>query len=408
MTDRTSCCIVGGGPGGAILSLLLSRRGVRTVLLEAKQDFDRAFRGDTVHPSTLELLDDIGLATRLLDRPHGRLQRMTLRSGGVSTVLGDFSRLRTRFPFIAMIPQAEFLEFIVGEAKTYPCFDVRMGSRVTDLIVENDTVRGVRYHDDNGEQELRADVTVAADGRSSRVRSLAGFEPRPNAAPMDVMWVVLPRTADEQSVDLTGFRIGRGRLVVVLARATEWQLGYVILKGSRHTVKEAGLAALRAEVAALVPELADRVHTLDAWTDIHFLSVESSRIPTWHSPGVLAIGDAAHVMSPVAGVGINYAIQDAVAAANCLAEPLLSGTLSDTDLAAVQRRRELPTRFIQCFQAIVQRLIVARALDDQPFRLPLTARVISALPGLRNLPARIVGWGIRPERPHTHGGDTRP
>ena len=411
MTDRTSCCIVGGGPGGAILALLLSRLGVHTVLLEAKQDFDRAFRGDTVHPSTLEMLDDLGLATRLLDRPHGRLQRMTLRSGDTSTVLGDFSRLRTRFPFIAMIPQAEFLEFIVNEAKTYSCFDVRMGSRVTDLIIEEDgagLVQGVRYHDDNGEHELRAQLTVAADGRSSRVRTLAGFEPRPNAAAMDVMWVVLPRRDDEQGVDLTGFRVGHGRLVVVLARATEWQLGYVILNGSRHTVKEAGLAALRTEVATLVPELADRVHTIDAWTDIHFLSVESSRIPTWHRPGLLAIGDAAHVMSPIAGVGINYAIQDAVAAANHLAEPLLAGTVSDADLAAVQRRRELPARFIQRFQAIVQRLIVARALDGRPFRLPLAARLVSSVPGLRTLPARIVGWGIRPERPRTQRAGPRP
>lgn len=212
------------------------------------------------------------------------------------------------------------------------------------------------------------------------------------------MWLVLPRRDDEPGVDLTGFRIGLGRLVVVLARATEWQLGYVILKGTRHTVKEAGLAALRAEVATLVPELADRVHTIDAWSDIHFLAVESSRIATWHRPGLLAIGDAAHVMSPIAGVGINYAIQDAVAAANHLAEPLLAGQVPDTALAAVQRRRELPTRFIQTFQAIVQRLIVARALDGQPFRLPLPARLLSTLPGLRNLPARIVGWGIRPER----------
>ena len=405
MSHRTSCCIVGGGPAGAILALLLSRRGVPTVLLEAKHDFDRTFRGDTVHPSTLEMLDDLGLATPLLARPHGRLQRITLQSGATSTVLGDFSRLRCRFPFIAMIPQAEFLEFIVGEAKKHACFDLRLGSRVTDLIVEDEdrgsaasVVGGVRYHDERGEHELRATLTVAADGRSSRVRALAGFEPRPNAAAMDVMWLVLPRRDDERGVDLTGFRVGLGRLVVMLARATEWQLGYVILKGTRHTVKEAGLAALRAEVATLVPELADRVHTLDEWSDIHFLSVESSRIPTWHRPGLLAIGDAAHVMSPIAGVGINYAIQDAVAAANRLADPLLVGQVPDAALAAVQRRRELPTRFIQTFQAIVQRLIVARALDGQPFRVPLPARLVSTLPGLRNLPARIVGWGIRPER----------
>ena len=405
MSDRTSCCIVGGGPAGAILALLLSRRGVPTVLLEAQHDFDRVFRGDTVHPSTLEMLDDLGLATPLLARPHGRLQRMTLHSAGTATVLGDFSRLRTRFPFIAMIPQAEFLEFVVGEAKTHASFDLRFGARVTGLLLNDadghhtdGVVDGVRYHDERGEQELRATLTVAADGRASRVRALAGFEPRANAAAMDVMWVVIPRTEDEHGVDLTGFRVGLGRLVVVLARATEWQLGYVILKGTRQTVKEAGLPALRAEVGTLVPELADRVHTINDWNDIHFLSVESSRIPTWHRPGLLAIGDAAHVMSPIAGVGINYAIQDAVAAANRLAEPLLAGAVPDTVLAAVQRRRELPTRFIQTFQGVVQRLIVARALDGRPFRLPLPARLLSTLPGLRNLPARIVGWGMRPER----------
>ena len=404
---------MGGGPGGAILALLLSRLGIATVLLEAKHDFDRAFRGDTVHPSTLEMLDDLGLAAPLLAKEHGRLQRVTLRSGSTSTVLADFSRLRTRFPFIAMIPQSEFLEFIVGEANTRDCFDLRMGSRVIDLIVgdENDTnegrthegpwrgtVRGVRYRDDAGEHELRATLTVAADGRTSRVRAQAGFEAKPNAAAMDVMWLVLPRRDDEQGTDLTGFRIGLGRLVVVLARATEWQLGYVILKGSKQTVKEAGLPGLRAEVASLVPELADRVHTIEDWTDVHFLSVESSRVPTWHRPGLLALGDAAHVMSPIGGVGINYAIQDAVAAANYLAEPLLAGTLSDADLAAVQRRREFPTRFIQGFQAIAQRLVVARALEQRPFRLPLPARLVSCVPWLRDLPARVVGWGIRPER----------
>ncbi len=413
MPERTNCCIVGGGPGGAILALLLSRLGIATVLLEAKHDFDRAFRGDTVHPSTLEMLDDLGLAAPLLAREHGRLQRVTLRSGSTSTVLADFSRLRTRFPFIAMIPQAEFLEFIMSEANTQGGFDLRLGSRVTDLIVgdEDDpnedathegtrrgTVRGVRYRDADGEHELLATLTVAADGRASRLRALAGFEPKPNAAAMDVMWVVLPRRDDELGIDLTGFRIGLGRLVVVLARATEWQLGYVILKGSQHTVKNAGLPVLRAEVASLIPELADRVHAIEDWTDVHFLSVESSRVPTWHRPGLLALGDAAHVMSPIGGVGINYAIQDAVAAANYLAEPLLAGTLSDADLAAVQRRREFPTRFIQGFQAIVQRLVVARALEERPFRLPLPARLVSRLPWLRDVPARVVGWGIRPER----------
>ena len=381
-----------------ILALLLSRQGVSTALLEAKEDFDRAFRGDTVHPSTLEMLDDLGLADPLLARDHAKLRRMTLHSGQTTAVVADFTRVRTRFPFIAMIPQVEFLNFIVGEASTHDCFDLRLGARVNELIIEGGAVCGVRYRDRSGERELRASLTVAADGRASRLRALAGFMAKKTAAPMDVLWLVLPRRDDEPVVDITGFRIGRGRIVVVLARAGQWQLGYVILKGDGHSVREAGLDALRAEVAELLPELADRVDAIKDWQDVHFLSVESSRIPTWHREGLLAIGDAAHVMSPVGGVGINYAIQDAVAAANLLTEPLLAGNVTNAHLAAVQQRREYPTRFIQGFQGLVQHQLVGRALADKPFRLPLPARIISALPFLRNLPARLIGWGVRPER----------
>ena len=398
MTEDTSCCIVGGGPAGVILALLLARRGVSTALLEAKDDFDRAFRGDTVHPSTLEMLHDLGLADPLLARGHGTLERVTLRSGRTATVLADFTRLGTRFPFIAMIPQVEFLDFIVGEANKHDGFDLRMGARVNDLIIEDEVVRGVRYRGPDGDREIRALLTVAADGRASRLGTLAGFTPKKNAAAMDVMWLVLPRRDDDHAIDMTGFRVGRGRLVVVLARTDQWQLGYVLLKGDSHSIRAAGLDAFRSEVATLVPELADRVGTIRDWNDVHFLSVESSRIPTWHRAGLLAIGDAAHVMSPIGGVGINYAIQDAVAAANLLAEPLLAGTLTDEHLAAVQRRRELPTRFIQGLQGVIQRQLVARALEDAPFRLPLPARIISALPVLRSLLPRLIGWGIRPER----------
>ena len=398
VTESTCCCIVGGGPAGVILALLLARRGVSTSLLEAKEDFDRAFRGDTVHPSTLEMLDDLGLAEPLLARDHGKLHRMALQSGKTAAVLADFTRLRSRFPFVAMIPQVEFLDFIVGEATKHDCFDLRMGARVSDLIIEDDQVRGVRYRDRTGDRDLRASLTVAADGRASRLRKLAGFEPKKNPAVMDVMWLVLPRRDNEPAIEMTGFRIGRGCLVVVLARADQWQLGYVILKGDNHSIREAGLDALRSEVAELVPELADRVDTIRDWNDVHFLSVESSRIPTWHRKGLLVIGDAAHVMSPIGGVGINYAIQDTVAAANLLAEPLLAGNVTDEHLGTVQQRREFPTRFIQGLQGLVQRRLVARALEDKPFRLPLPARIISALPLLRSLPAHLIGRGVRPER----------
>ena len=228
----------------------------------------------------------------------------------------------------------EFLDFIVGAARRHGCFELRLGARVTDLIVEGGAVRGVRWRDGEGDRELRAPLTVAAHGRASRVRQLAGFVPRRNAATMDVMWLVLPRGDDERAADMTGFRIGRGRLVVVLARAREWQLGYTVLKGSSRAVREAGLDALRSELGVLLPELADRMDAIRNWQDVHFLSVESSRIPTWHRDGLLAIGDAAHVMSPIGGVGINYAIQDAVAAANVLSGPLLAGNLTDAHLAA--------------------------------------------------------------------------
>ena len=397
--DQVGCCIVGGGPAGAVLALLLARRGVSVALLEARDDFDRAFRGDTVHPSTLEMLDDLGLAEPLLARDHARMRRMTLQSGGTTAVLADFTRLRSRFPYIAMIPQAEFLDFIVGEAGKRDCFDLRLGARVTDLIVEGGAVRGVRYRDGEGDRELRAPLTVAADGRASRVRQLAGFVPRRNAATMDVMWLVLPRREDERAADMTGFRIGRGRLVVVLARAREWQLGYTILKGNNRAVREAGLDALRVGAGRAASRSSPIGSTRSA-TGRTSTSCRSSRAasPRWHREGLLAIGDAAHVMSPIGGVGINYAIQDAVAAANLLSEPLVAGNLTDAHLAAVQRRREWPTRFIQTVQALVQRQLVARALRDEPFRLPWPARIAPAVPWIRDLPAWLVGWGVRPER----------
>jgi 2-polyprenyl-6-methoxyphenol hydroxylase-like FAD-dependent oxidoreductase len=376
--------------------LLLARRGVPTTLLEAHPDFDRDFRGDTVHPSTLEMLADLGLAEACLGLEHAKMQRMLLHSDGNETTMADFSRLRVPFPFIAMIPQVHFLEFLAAEASKYPAFDLRFGCRVRELLIEADQVCGVAYEHEGERVEVRADLTVAADGRGSRVRRLAGFEPVKNAAAMDVMWIVLPRQEGE-AIE-TGFRVGLGRLIVVLAREDEWQLGYVILKGDARAVRAEGIEALRDSISSLVPELADRTDAIKEWAQVHHLSVESSRLPIWYRPGLLAIGDAAHVMSPIGGVGINYAIQDAVAAANLLADPLLAGNLTVADLARVQARRELPVRWIQRFQGLIQQILVKRALDDQPFRLPLVARWMSAIPILRDIPARIIGWGVRPEK----------
>ena len=388
------CCIVGGGSAGVVLSLLLPRKGVRVVLLEAQDDFDRDFRGDTVHPSTLEMLDGIGLADKVLAIDHVKMSQMSLVTGDGAIALADFSKTGLRYPYIAVLPQDELLDLLVSEAKQYPSFEVRMGTRANELIEEDGRVHGVRLVDGS---EIRATLTVGTDGRGSRISRLAGFEAVKNAPPMDVMWFRLPRRAGESAREMTGFRVGSGHVIVVFGRKHDWQLGYIITKGTVREVRDAGLDALRQSVATLVPELADRVDTLKEWTDVHFLSVESSRLPKWYKPGLLVLGDAAHVMSPAGGVGINYAIQDAVAAANLLWRPLSEGTLSIEHLEAVQRRREPPTRFIQRVQAIVQKQLIRRALEEKEFTLPWPAKLVSKIPFLRSMLAKTIGMGPRPE-----------
>jgi 2-polyprenyl-6-methoxyphenol hydroxylase-like FAD-dependent oxidoreductase len=399
LPEDTRCVIVGGGPGGLFLALLLARRGVDVTLLESHDDFDRDFRGDTVHPSTLELLAELGLSERVLALDHAALRRMTVVSRAGSTTVADFGRLAVPFPFIAMIPQARLLELLAEEAARHPGFRLGMGCRVTDLLHAPDgvTVSGVRYRQGGSERTLEADLVVAADGRSSTVRRLAELPLVDHGAPMDVLWFAVPRDPGLAVDAVTGLRVGTGRLVVVLVRPDEWLVGYVVLKGTQGEVRSAGLEAFRASVATLVPEIEPGLATLTDWRQVRFLKVASSHLGRWHGAGLLAIGDAAHVMSPVGGVGINYAIQDAVAAANLLAEPLRTGTLTEADLAAVQRRREHPVRFMQRFQGLLQRRLVARALDESPFRLPLFLRVVSVVPVLRDLPARLIGWGLRPE-----------
>ena len=394
----TTCCIVGGGPGGAILALLLARWKIPVVLLEAQEDFDRDFRGDTIHPSVLEILDELGLADRLLELRHSKLRTFAFMTPDGPVTLADLSRLRTKFPFIAMIPQSHFLEFITEEAKRYPSFQLTMGARVEELIEEDGVVRGVRYREKDGWHEVRAALTVGADGRSSRLRHLTGMEPVKTSPLMDVLWFRLPRKTTDPEGVLARFGSG-GHLVIMLDRFDDWQMGYVIFKGSYRKVREAGIEAFRKSLADTMPEMADRTHLLKDWKQASILSVESSRLKRWYQPGLLLIGDAAHVMSPVAGVGINYAIQDAVVAANVLTEPLLAGKVETGHLAEVQRQRQWPTRVIQRIQTLVQQRVIAGALQaNQTFRLPLALRILLKIPYLRNLPARILGFGVRKVR----------
>jgi 2-polyprenyl-6-methoxyphenol hydroxylase-like FAD-dependent oxidoreductase len=382
-----------------MLSLLLARQSVDVTLLEAHKDFDRDFRGDTVHPSTLELLDQLDLADRLLQLPHGEIRSITFHTPTGPFTFAELGRLRTRFPFVAMLPQADFLDFLAGEAKRYPSFHLVMGANVQRLVEEGGVVRGVRYRDaDNTWHEVRAPLTVAADGRFSRVRHLLGLQPVATSPPMDVLWFRLPRRPADPAETGAGY-VGRGRLVVLLNRAEQWQVAYVIPKGSYQRLRQAGLESLRQSIAQLVPWLADRVGELTDWRQTSLLSVESRRLRRWYRPGVLLIGDAAHVMSPVGGVGINYAIQDAVAASNLLAEPLQSGRVRLEHLAAVQRCREWPVRVIQTIQGILQRNLIAQALRARgTFRMPLPMRIVSAIPPLRGLVARLIGFGVGRER----------
>lgn len=392
--SETTCCIVGAGPGGAILALLLARQGISVTLLEAHEDFDRDFRGDTIHPSVLHLMDEIGLADRLLQLRHSRIHTARFSTPDGPIVVADFRRIEDKFPYIMVTPQADFLEFITNEAKRYPSFQLLMGASAQELIEEEGIVRGVRYRSGDDWGEIRATLTVGADGRSSRIRRLAGFEPIKTSPPMDVLWFRIPREPNDPEGILAYF--GRGHGLVLLDRLTEWQVGFIILKGSFSQIRSAGLEALRKTISALLTEFPDRINHLQDWKQVAVLSVESSRVPTWYKPGLLLIGDAAHVMSPVGGVGINYAIQDAVVSANVLTEPLKNGTVTVDYLREVQRQREFPTRVIQWIQSQVQKRVIAAALrSDRPLQIPWPIRVLLHVPIIRDIPARIIAHGVQ-------------
>jgi 2-polyprenyl-6-methoxyphenol hydroxylase-like FAD-dependent oxidoreductase len=395
-SQETTCCIVGGGPGGMMLALLLARRGVEVMLLEAHKDFDREFRGDTLHPSILEILDQMGLAEPLHRLPHNKIYGPTFQVAGGSFSPVDFRRLKTRFPYIMLIPQTKFLEFLAAEGKKYPNFHLRMVANVGELIESEVGTRGVRYQSTDGWHEVRALLTVGADGRFSKVRQLAGFEPIKTSPPMDILWFQLPHLPGDEHSDRVMGGFGAGRLLAVFDRIDYWQIGYVFPKGQYQQVRAAGMEAFRKSIAEIEPSFAKHVEALQEWNQCSLLSVESSRCPIWYKPGLLLIGDAAHVMSPVGGVGINYAVQDAVVAANLLTRPLKGGRVRVEDLAEVQRQRAWPTRVMQAIQSAMQTRMIASALQVQgTLTIPWFVRLFFNVPILRDIPARVMAFGVR-------------
>lgn len=398
--QQTTCCVVGGGPAGMVLTLLLARQGIPVTLLEAHTDFDRDFRGNTLSPSVLELLDQIGLAERLLEQRHVKIRNFTVQTGSGPLVFADFTQLKTRYPYITMLPQVHFLNFLASEVLRYPHARIIMGATVQELIEVGGVVRGVRYQSRAGEHELRATLTVGADGRFSRLRKLAGLQPKASSPPMDVFWFRLPRQPDDPDSAGALFRFGSQSLLVLMDHFDYWDVGYIIAKGSYPRLRAAGLPALRRSIAEIAPELKDRLHHLTEWQQGALLSVESNHLARWFQPGLLLIGDAAHVMSPVGGIGINYAIQDAVAAAQQLRVPLQTGRLTLHDLKAVQQRRDWPTRTIQAVQGLAHRRIVRLALASaEPLCLPRFLRLVLRIPWTSRIIGRLIAFGIGPTRP---------
>ncbi|MEW1842417.1 FAD-dependent oxidoreductase [Nonomuraea angiospora] len=390
-----SCVIAGGGPAGAMLALLLARAGVEVTLLEKHGDFLRDFRGDTIHPSTLQVLDELGLAEEFLKIPHRKAYGMTMVTDRGDVRMTSLRGLPGEYDYIAFVPQWDFLNLVTSAAARYPSFRLVMNAEAYDLIREGQTVRGLRYRDESGEHEIRADLTVAADGRHSTLRERAGLVPEELGAPMDVVWFRLPRHAPDR--DDPFLRISGGRMMVAINRQSYWQLAYVIPKGGFDELERAGIDALREPVAALLPWLADRVGQIGSFDDVSVLTVALNRLRRWHRPGFLCIGDAAHAMSPVFGVGINLAVQDAVATANLLAGSLRSGApIPESTLRLVQKRRMPPTRVTQAVQRVFQNLVIKRALSNRldPSRMP---RDLTRIPLLKRVTRRFIGLGVRPE-----------
>jgi 2-polyprenyl-6-methoxyphenol hydroxylase-like FAD-dependent oxidoreductase len=383
-----------------MLGFLLARAGVNVVVLEKHADFFRDFRGDTIHPSTLELMHELGLLDEFLKLPHQKVERLTAQIGDERVRMIDLTHVPTHCKYIALMPQWDFLNFIAAQGRRYPGFDLRMRAEATDLVEEDGRVVGLRAKTPDGELIIRADLVVGADGRHSTVRDKAGLKSDDYGAPMDVLWFRLAQKPTDESE--TFGHIEAGSMLVMLDRGDYWQCAYVIPKGGIERVKAAGLDAFRSRVVELSPFLADRIGELKSWDDVKLLSVTVDRLRQWWRPGLLCIGDAAHAMSPIGGVGINLAVQDAVAAANRLAAPLKARSVSNEDLRAIEARRTLPVRFTQRLQLTMQNRIIGRALasTERP-RPPLLFKLFDMFPVLRRIPARLLAVGIRPEHVHT-------
>jgi 2-polyprenyl-6-methoxyphenol hydroxylase-like FAD-dependent oxidoreductase len=383
-----------------MLGFLLARAGVEVVVLEKHADFLRDFRGDTIHPSTLELMYELGLLDEFLKRSHDEVRELRGVVGDQEVPVADFTHVPTHCKFLAFMPQWDFLDFLAEHARKLPAFTLRLKAEATDLIEEGGCVVGVRATTPDGPLEVRAALAVGADGRHSTVRARAGLEVEDIGAPIDVLWMRLPRRADDPQQTLG--RFDRGRVMVMINRNEYWQCGFVIAKGGYDQIRARGLDHFRDEVAAIAPVLRDRVDELKSWDDIKLLTVVVDRLKAWSRPGLLCIGDAAHAMSPIGGVGINLAIQDAVAAANLLAAPLRDGDVSADDLDKVRRRRLMPTRLTQRLQVLIQDRILGRVLGAPgPLSVPWQLRLLKRFPFLRRIPARIIGVGFRPEHVRT-------
>jgi 2-polyprenyl-6-methoxyphenol hydroxylase-like FAD-dependent oxidoreductase len=392
---HTRCVIVGGGPAGMMAGYLLARAGVPVVVLEKHADFNRDFRGDTIHPSTLELMHELGLLDEFLKQPHQEVRELRGVVNGQTVPIADFTKLPTRCKFIAFMPQWDFLDFLSSHAKRFPDFQLLLEHEVVDLIFENDRVIGVRARTPRGELDVRADLVIGADGRHSIVQARAGLRQREFGVPIDVLWMRISKKRDDPEQSFGFFQ--HGKLLVLLDRDDYWQAGFVIPKGGFDEIRARGLPQFQSDIVSFAGFLRDRVAELDEWSKIKLLTVQVNRLRDWCREGLLCIGDSVHAMSPAGGVGINLAIQDAVATANLLAEKLRNGPVCVDDLRKVQARREWPTRLIQGMQVFIHRRVVTGRASGNKQSLPFVVRLLKWFPILRQLPARFIGIGPRPE-----------